>query len=155
MRLQCFWRAKTKKILFQHLQWIVTLAFLVYITIHIITLNLELQVKFIFVTFGQITVCERKRQFQDFLKHVETEYGYFTYFPYVQWLRRIKMLERVDASENNLLSNLQNHKRDTIPDIFVSSVQDLRRAVSLRFANFRQNGNQFKLFGTSYKTDVE
>ena len=37
----------------------------------------------------------------------------------------------------------------------MSSIQDLRKEFSSRFADFRQYGNQLNLFGNPYGTDVE
>ena len=78
--------------------------------------------------FGQITAFERKLR----LWESQLQERNYSHFP-----------------------NLQNHKRDIIPDIFVSSIQEMRREFSSRFADFRQYGNQMNLFGNPYGTDVE
>ena len=115
---------------FQDPKWVVKLAFLVDITTHLNTLNLELQgkKKVVFEMFGQITAFERKLQ----LWESQLQKGNYSHFP-----------------------SLQNHKRDIIPDIFVSSIRDLRSEFSSRFADFRKYRNLFELFGTPYETDVE
>ena len=97
---------------------------------HMNTLNLQLEGKhkLIFAMFGQITAFERKLP----LCESQLQEGNYSHFP-----------------------NLQNHKRDIISDIFVSSIQDLRREFSSRFADFRQYGNQLNLFGNPYGTDEE
>ena len=94
------------------------------------TLNLELQgkKKNVFEMFGQITAFERKLRLWESQLQKEN----YSHFP-----------------------SLQNHKRDIIPDIFVSSTWDLRREFSSRFANFRKYRILFELFGTPYETDVE
>ena len=52
------------------------------------------------------------RQFQEFLKQIEAEYGDLTYFSKVRWLSRGKMLARVYALREEIATFLE-HKNQT------------------------------------------
>jgi hypothetical protein len=78
-------------------RWVVKLAFLVDITNHLNSLNLELQgkEKVVFVMFNQITAFERNFNFGN-----PASKKNFSHFP-----------------------TLKNHARDIIPDIFVNYIK--------------------------------
>ena len=52
------------------------------------------------------------RQFQEFLKQIEAEYGDLTYFSNVRWLSRGKMLERVYALREEIAMFLESKGQD-------------------------------------------
>ena len=67
------------------------------------------------------------RQFQEFLKQFEAEYGDLTYFSNVRWLSRGKMLERVYALREEIAMFLESKGQDN------SYFQDPQWIVKLAF----------------------